>query len=659
MEPQQLTGPPAPLAIDPPQANEEKKDDSPWQVRPPAWAIAEDGKLELSDNPLAVVAANDAHRKADVPDGAGSDLWTIDQWKAAAARVYKFEAPTFAPPNWGAARPIGQETYSQRFAQEFPEVAKILPMPNVAVAGGAAAWPLGDPFKKASDIDFFLYGLPSDECSNECREECHHYCKCEESRRLRWGCVSALVTRIREQFVQCVELLSPGLVTIKASRRPGPGAHHSPAVIKLQIILRAYPTVSSILHGFDVPSCSVAYDGWIANMTRLAAFAHTFRANIVVPEYRSTTYESRLLKYFDRGYALVMPHLDLGCLARGVTLMMPNLTLTPTVIRGRFATGTVALATEQPESDYDGLKEHLRYYNFRRFRASTATHGQPYINIRRLAAGQPPMLVGVKSEHQHQRRERRPVSANAVKGLPFDTFWSEPTWASALPRDQLLSVAGKLAAGIVAKCGRINVPVLRAIFGLNPEQIAVLSQRLSETWESTRNTGAQLDATPSLIPFVATLLAKYDALPKTVGWWILSDPARQHTSSINPRCESPSQWYGAAYSGAGVPPSAEESLETIIGVYESRMRARDGAAFDGICALCHDEVHRGDINSVTLPCGHVFHWAAGVCAGLLEWATDVDHQTCPVCRLSFAGAVPEPHAESTRASISIYVYVDL
>jgi hypothetical protein len=596
-----------------------------WTAIPPAWTIAEDGKLDLTDDPDTAVEINNQHRRADAPDGKGSGLWTVDQFRAGAPRVYRYNAPTFAPAKWGTARSaISQETYSRTFAGEFPEIANILPMSNVAVAGGAAAWPFGDATKKASDVDFFLFGLPADNS--------------EESRKIRWSCVGALVGRIRAQFVQCVELLSAGVVTMKCSRRHDPNAARQVAsVVKIQIILRAYQTPSAIVHGFDVPSCSVIYDGHVACMTYLAAFAHMFHANIVVPAYRSTTYEARILKYFERGYALVMPNLNMAALSCGERLTLPNMIIHPATIRGRFATGSVALTADPPESDYSFAEdEPSRYSRWRD--CSGWINGQARLNLKMVAADRPVIMIGTMIENPRNRRRRRDPNDPSYAGLPFATFWQEPTRSSILPQEEMVDITGATARAIVSKTGKIDTTALYKIFKLTPAQVIQLTHEVSEKWEVARIGKLRIDVSPSLQRFSEALYAQYSAQPDRIDWWILEDTTRQHTSSLNPRCEDPAQWYGAAYAATIAPPTSQESLETIIGVYEARMNARDsGAAFDGTCSLCHDAVHSGDINSITLPCGHVFHWATSAgCGGLCLWVVS-NNRSCPLCRADFLG----------------------
>jgi hypothetical protein len=605
------------------------------EEQPPAtpWAVmGSDEPLHLVDDPWVAVAINDQHRRADVPDGAGSDLWSVDQWRGGAPRAYRFVAPTFAPLSWSAAMPIGQADYSRAFAKEFPELGNILPMRHVCVAGGAAAWPLGEPFHKAGDIDFFLYGLPADESA--------------ASRDARWLCVAQLLAKIRDQFYMCTETLTVGLISIKAYRK------HESEPIKLQIILRAYFSVSAILHGFDIPSCCVAYDGLVACMTYLAAYAHMFRVNVVVPAYRSTTYESRLLKYFGRGYALALPHMRCPYLVRGEPTVLPNLILVPSLVRGRFAVGAASLPAAQPESDYDreprrrspGLAQDI------------CRHAQPNINLRMLATDKPFVVMAIAGARRSRGRRLRRGPDEIEPGLQFGT---ELTQSAVFPRAQLEHALQTAARALVTRRGHVNLMALRQVFGFNADQATRLGEAIAEAYAA--NPGRRIDVSQSLAAACAALLAKYDARSEAIAWWILADPTRQHTASLNPRCEDPAQWYGAAYADIG-PPTIEERMESIVGAYEGRLAARCaplGTAFDGICLLCHDEVRRGDVNSITLGCGHVFHWSTldGGCVGLCPWT--MQSRTCPACRAPFGDDDLESDATSEVGEAPVVVAVML
>lgn len=63
-----------------------------------------------------------------------------------------------------------------------------------------------------------------------------------------------------------------------------------------QIILNLHASAESVIEAFDVDVCGVMYDGKSVHATARCARAFAARTNVAVPERRSSTFESRLIK---------------------------------------------------------------------------------------------------------------------------------------------------------------------------------------------------------------------------------------------------------------------------------------------------------------------------------------------------------------------------
>lgn len=63
-------------------------------------------------------------------------------------------------------------------------------------------------------------------------------------------------------------------------------------------------------------SSAAGYDGDNVYLTSLGKFCHEHSCNIVDTTRRSTTYELRLKKYFERGFNIVLPKMDISKLRR-------------------------------------------------------------------------------------------------------------------------------------------------------------------------------------------------------------------------------------------------------------------------------------------------------------------------------------------------------
>jgi hypothetical protein len=81
--------------------------------------------------------------------------------------------------------------------------------------------------------------------------------------------------------------------------------------ITIQIILRYYSSISEVLHGFDLGSSAVGYDGHTVYFTSLGKFSYEMMCNIIDTTRRSLTYERRLEKYFNRGFDIILPNLSM------------------------------------------------------------------------------------------------------------------------------------------------------------------------------------------------------------------------------------------------------------------------------------------------------------------------------------------------------------
>jgi hypothetical protein len=80
--------------------------------------------------------------------------------------------------------------------------------------------------------------------------------------------------------------------------------------ISFQIILRCYSNISQILHGFDLGSCSIGYNGHDIYLTSLGYHSFLYGVNLIDGTHRSTTYEKRLIKYLKRGFRIVLSEYD-------------------------------------------------------------------------------------------------------------------------------------------------------------------------------------------------------------------------------------------------------------------------------------------------------------------------------------------------------------
>ena len=156
------------------------------------------------------------------------------------------------------------------------------------------------------DVDLFIYGLNEDEANAKVKQITNHLIS--EGNKNFLSSESRVTVR-RSQYVFTLEFYNKFMDS---------------CVRKYQIIFRLYHTQSEILHGFDLGSSEVGFDGSAVRVTSLGKFALEYGCNILDPSRRSNSYERRGYKYLRRGYDIVMPYFSTGAQS---LLRSPLLTL--------------------------------------------------------------------------------------------------------------------------------------------------------------------------------------------------------------------------------------------------------------------------------------------------------------------------------------------
>jgi hypothetical protein len=204
---------------------------------------------------------------------------------------------------------VGDEVFAEEFAaglrfvgrgmedgRRMPECLRgfDLRRHGLVAAGGYPAAVLAGRPEAAGDVDLFLVGHPDDEARRGAVSALYHHLLANS--RSRAGRRELVVHRTR------------GCVTFSGKGRAG----DLPATV--QVILRAYSSVSELLHGFDLGAAQVAFDGERVFLTAMGVFAATRGANVLNLAVRRVSYEARLARYLRRGFTLAAPDLDVGAL---------------------------------------------------------------------------------------------------------------------------------------------------------------------------------------------------------------------------------------------------------------------------------------------------------------------------------------------------------
>jgi len=181
----------------------------------------------------------------------------------------------------------------QHVQKNLTDLNSLLEIPNLIVAGGKVFSAIFGTYTR--DVDIFLWGLTQETAFEKAQAviseiiEMHGDKSVYSLNRTE----NAISVRVDERNLSsCVD---GGYKHIKTD---------------YQIILRLYKSPSEILHGFDVDSCCLGYDGQKIWATQRAIFSLTHGYNTVNFGRLSPSYEYRLVKYATRGLSIFVPDFD-------------------------------------------------------------------------------------------------------------------------------------------------------------------------------------------------------------------------------------------------------------------------------------------------------------------------------------------------------------
>lgn len=249
-----------------------------------------------------------------------SDLFTLSDinshpdWNAS--------LPTLTSKKWGI-NDLNIKTPILEFNKKY-SFFKRIDMSNLLIAGGSIGKILLNSNRgnvQDNDVDIFMYGIRnvtdatkriskflnelfalkkenSEERKSVRRSSCKRKSKSRKSKS------APRKKKEKEEVELNIMIRNRNCLTVNLNK------------VKIQIIFRLYKSISEILHGFDLGSSSVGYDYSTDNIyfTSLSKFSYTHMCNIVDTTRRSTTYESRLYKYYNRGFDIILPNLNINSL---------------------------------------------------------------------------------------------------------------------------------------------------------------------------------------------------------------------------------------------------------------------------------------------------------------------------------------------------------
>jgi hypothetical protein len=264
-----------------------KDDSKKIRVNENIIADEDEGEYDIVDDILKI---DDSTRINNYNRNPDFDLIKWDSFNKGLCINTKY--PVFVAPEGSSVRDeieinkeMTSESFKEKFFNMFPFM-KNVDFTNIAIAGGCPCSILTG--TRVKDIDVFIHGSGID--------------------------ANVVMKRFLVNIIDNFRKMSDFDDKIEFARNKNCftvflGSEYQQRY-QVQVIFRHYKSLSEIIHGFDLGSSAIAFDGNELFVTSLGKFAYMYQANIIDTTRRSTTYGNRLAKYFTKGFAIVAPNFD-------------------------------------------------------------------------------------------------------------------------------------------------------------------------------------------------------------------------------------------------------------------------------------------------------------------------------------------------------------
>ena len=524
-----------------------------------------------------------------------------------------------------------QHKYDAFISDKCPLIFEILNrVDGIVLCGGGALWAYMGYTTMPKDFDIFLYDSEQDLANNKAK---------------RMYKINEILNIIQSHKLIFTFELVKGVITIILKD------------IEIQIILRDYFSISEILHSFDISSCAIAYDGKTTYFTKLAEWSLINHLNIILPEYRSSTYEIRLKKYFDRGFGLVF--LCLSNMDEPI-IHLPNITIDIycTINEDKnIAIGNIKLPKLQIinsfvvndcDIDYDTIKEKKRDILY--------SNDIFELNCNQVFKKSAFFLYSYKKT----KSLYAPMHSNFIfidKMMIFNILGE--SW-----RTSYAKWLEKLLMGIIIKQGNMYIlnnsqlkyfikntiaptdnaeEVYLSIKTKLDNDIEQVNYRLSAI--DTKLCSAQVKLYKNELKRLFDGALQYYKQIKNnyIDWCIYLNRDIELNGSLHITSQTNKEWYGDKYCGAlptvdcGALPTVTYNTNELLKTMHYHIR---NSLCNTICPLCLEDINIIlSANIITLKCGHIYHKDKDLycrdadtwnCQGILKWFKQ--SKVCPECR---------------------------
>lgn len=531
-----------------------------------------------------------------------------------------------------------QSDYNSFMADSCPLIFKILDEVDGAVLGGGGAlWAYMGYTTMPKDFDIFLYDSESDPANNKIK---------------RVEKINAILKIIQDLKMPFTFELVKGVITISITTKES---------IDIQIILRDYFSISEILHSFDIPSCAIAYDGKKTYFTKLAEWSIINHLNIVIPEYRSATYEIRLKKYFDKGFGLVF--LCLSNMDEPI-IHLPNMDLTIhcTINEEKtIAIGNIKLPKLQIINSFIVNNCDIDYDTLQQKKKRTLSTTDIYeLNCNQVFKKSMFLLYFYRKDKVLYRRTHThctftdKLSISSL--LPTSTYkkWLEKLLTNIVTNDGTKFILNesslkyfiKNATNIENAVAATTTTATTATADSNEEIYLSIKAKLENDLEQInyrlesmdiKEFSAQVKLYKNEFKHLFDItLRHYEQIKNIhIDWCIYLNREIGLTGSLHVTAQTDAEWYGETYSS--MRPNIYDKTELLKTMHYYIINS---PVCNIICPLCLENINIIlSKNIITLKCGHIYHKEKDIycmptdtwdCQGVLKWFKQ--SRACPECR---------------------------
>lgn len=369
---------------------------------------------------------------------------------------------------------------------------------SVLIAGGSLArYVLGKEYKY-SDVDFFIYGVTEEEAQKRVDDIYEYIYKSQldnlVKKTLKDNSSSICSDELRVQLNSKFRVSkSKNCLTIKYRGDKN--------ILTYQIIYRIYKSPSEILHGFDLGSSSIGYDGNHIYTTTMGKLSYRYLINILDTTRRSVSYEARLYKYLNIGFKIVMPEFDID--------KIPMDSITVYNIPGHITTNKSLIRFTKVTGNRIYISQFMYKTTF------TNDYDEDYVNDYAMINNNIAKIVDGKSDELY-------IYSNTLSNLYKLT--NSADHIRMIYKDLYDKITDGYVFPIYNITRKFGEKMVDKIFAMRNDKVA-----LKKLFDDQ-------------IKFVSDGIKSVDLFK-----WVTTNPSTQLTSSFNPIMEDPKEWYGAYY----------------------------------------------------------------------------------------------------------------